>query len=300
MLSDDAKASPSYTVVRQRPTMRASPILLLAILLALPSCLPAAQQQHSKYQIVLKSSDLPERDRQDILKSIDVSVCPYEMVRDIVRNKVRDLGYGQSEVEEQRQETGDHIQLTENIKAGVRYRLRSINVVQSTVFPADQLRREVPIASGDVLSSASLYKGVDQIRDLYASRGYIDTVITPIPKFDSQKGVADLTLEVDEGLPYRLGALLLNGVEPYPGAAKQLIDSWKPMRGQLFKPSMIDKWLQANKTICPSRTWRDLLYRERRISSSSNLVDVTLALPPYPRCESLPSSKTLLPESRAK
>ena len=202
-------------------------------------------------------------------------------MREIVRNKVRDLGYVQSEVEEQRQETGDHIQLTENIKAGVRYRLRTINVVKSTVFPADQLRREVPIAPGDVLSAARILKGVEQIQALYANKGYINTVITPIPKFDSQKGLADFTLEVDEGLPYRLGALLLKGVEPYPGAAKQLIDSWKPMSGQLFNPSALDQWLQENKTICPSCTWRDLLYSERSLSSSSNFVDVTLQLPPH-------------------
>jgi hypothetical protein len=263
--------------------MRVSPILILAMLAALPANLRAAQQkQHPSYTLVLQSSDLPEKDRREILKSINVSAYSPEVVSEVVLRKVRDLGYVQSVVQEQKQESENHIQLTENIKAGVRYRLRTINVVNSTVFPADQLRREVPIASGDVLSMARIVQGLDQIRDLYASKGYIDTVMTPVPMFDSQKAVADLTLELDEGLPYRLGALLLNGVEPYPGAAKQLIDSWKPMRGQLFKPSMIDQWLQANKTICPSRTWRDLLYHERRISSSANFVDVTLELPPHP------------------
>lgn len=262
--------------------MRVSPIFIFAILAALPCGLPAAQQRpHPAYQIVLQSSDLPESDRLDILESIDVSKCPSAVVNEVVLSKVRDLGYLQAVATEQKQKIDDHLQLTENIKAGIRYRLRTLDIVNSKVFPAGQLRREVPIASGDVLSVARISKGVEQIQALYANKGYINTVIVPIPKFDSQKALADFTLEVDEGLPSRLGVLLLNGVEPYPGAAKQLIDSWKPLRGQLLNPSVIDQWLQANKTktVCPSCTWIDLFYRQRRTSSSSNFVDVTLQLP---------------------
>ena len=245
------------------------------------------------------SSDLPEKDRQDILKSIDVSAYSPEVVSEVVLRKVRDLGYGQSEVQEQRQESDNHIQLTETIKAGVRYRVRSISIVKSTVFTADQLRKEVPIGPGDVFSPSRITGGLEQMRNLYASKGYI-AVITPVVCFDSQKQLADVTLEVEEGRPYRFGVLLLNGVEPYPGAAKRLTASWAPLHGQLFNPSMLDKWLQVIQTTCHSCTQRNLIFTLSNISVSSNLVDVTLALPPYPRCEGLPSSKTLLPESRAK
>lgn len=245
--------------------MRVSPILILAMLAALPADLRAAQQkQHPSYTLVLQSSDLPEKDRQDILKSIDVSACPLEVMSEVVLSKVRDLGYVQSVTQEQRQESGNHIQLTETIKAGVRYRLRTINVVKSTVFTPDQLRKEVPIGPGDVLSPSRIANGQEQMRNLYASKGYI-AVITPVVCFDSQKQLADVTLEVDEGPPYHFGALLLNGVEPYPGAANQLTASWKPLRGQLFNPTAVDKWLQANKATCPSCTERDLTYALRDI-----------------------------------
>ena len=262
--------------------MRTSPVLILAMLTALPANLRAAQQkQHPSYTLVLQSSDLPEKDRQEILKSIDVSVYSPEVVSEVVLRKVRDVGYVQSVVQEQKQESNNHIQLTETISAGIRYRLRTIKVVRATVFTPDKLRSEVPIATGDIFSFSQFDKGLDRIRHLYASKGYINAVVTPEPRFDAQKRLMDLTLEVDEGTPYHFGALLLNGVEPHPGAAKQLTASWKPLRGQLFNPSVLANWLQANKASCPSCTERDLTYTERNISSSSNIVDITLALPPH-------------------
>jgi hypothetical protein len=294
--------------------MRMSPFLILAMLAASPANLRATEQeQHPSYTLVLRSSDLPEKDRQDILKNIDVSAYPPEVMSEVVLSKVRDLGYVQSVVQEQKQESDNHILLTETISAGIRYRLRTINVVKSTVFTSDQLRKEVPIDPSEALSSSQIGKGLEQIRNLYASKGYVDTVITPELRFDSQKQLADVTLEVDEGPPYHFGALFLKGVEPHPGAAKQLTASWAPLHGRLFNPSMLDKWLQANKTTCPSCTERDLTYTLRNVSRSSNVVDVTLELSPHPlqsrpdgcsiaadgRDDSL-SSKNLLPKSRAK
>ncbi len=253
------------------------------MLAALPANLRAARQkQHPSYSLVLQSSDLPEKDRQDILNSIDVSACPVEVVSEMIVRKARDLGYLQAAVQEQKSESENRIQLTENITAGVRYRLRTLKVVKATLFTPDQLRSEVPIATGEIFSLSQFVKGLDRIRHLYATKGYIDAVAIPEPAFDPEKRLVNLTLEIDEGLPYHFGALLLNGAEPRPGAAKQLTASWKPLRGQLFNPSVIANWLQANKASCPSCTERDLTYTERNISSPSNFVDITLQLPPHP------------------
>jgi hemolysin activation/secretion protein len=262
--------------------MRVSPILILTMLPTLATSLPAAQENHAPYTLVLQSADLPEKDRQSILASIDVSACPALVVSEIVRQKARSLGYLQATVQEQKQEMDHHLQLTENIEAGVRYKLRTINVLNSTVFPSDQLRKEVHLKPGDVAAVSEITDGLERIRLLYANKGYINTVITPAPDFDSRQGLVDITLDVDEGKTSRFGELLLNGVEPYPGAAKQLIASWKPLRGQLFNLSALDKWLQANQTSCPSCTEeRNITVADRGPLSSSDLRDVTLHLPPH-------------------
>jgi hypothetical protein len=263
--------------------MQASPILILAMLTTPFSSWSAAQQpQPQAYTLVLRSADLPEKDRQSILASIDVSTCPALVVSEIVAQKARGLGCLQAAVEEQKQESGDRIQLTEDIRAGIRYRLREINFENATVFTPDQLRKVIPLNPGDVASGSGIINGLEGMRELYASKGYINAVMIPIPSFDSRQGLVDFTFDVDEGTPSQFGELLLNGVEPYPGAAKQLIASWQPLRGQLFNPSVLDKWLQTNKTGFASSKDRNLAYKERNISSSSHLVDITLKLPPNP------------------
>ncbi len=160
------------------------------MLTVLPTSLRAGQQQqHLAYTLVLQSDDLPENDRQNILKSFAVSACPPEIVSEIVARKARDLGYLQAAVEEQKSENENHIQLTENIRAGVRYRLRTINLVKATVFSADQLRSEISIAAGDVVSGSEIAGGLERMRALYASKGYINTVITPTVVFDPRQGL---------------------------------------------------------------------------------------------------------------
>ena len=264
--------------------MLPSPILIFAMMTApLTNCGAVQQLQPQTYTLVLRSADLPEQDRQDILASTEVSACNALVVSEIVARKVRGLGYLQATVQEQEQEIDHHIQLTENITAGIRYRLRAIKVVRATVFPPDQLRKEVHLNPGDVASGSEIVNSLERIRVLYGNKGYVDTVITPTVCFDSRQGLVDVTLEMDEGKPYRFGELLLNGVEPYPGAAKQLTASWKPLRGQTFNLSLLDKWLRANQTGCPSCTAeRNIKVAGHGILSSSNLLDVTLHLPPRP------------------
>jgi len=263
--------------------MRVSPLLILAILSTLPTSLHAAQEQHQAYTLVLQSADLPEADRKGILKSIDVSACPLWEVNEVVLQRVRDLGYVTAEVEEQKQASNNRTQLSENIKAGIRYRLRAIEVVKATIFPPDQLRREVRLNPGDVASASEVANGLERIRNLYGSKGYVNTVIVPMVHYDSQQGLLDMTLEVDEGRRYRFGELLLDGVEPYPGAARQLTASWKPLRGQTFNTSLLDKWLRANQTSCPSCTaQRNIAIPAQSFLASSNLLNVTLHLPARP------------------
>jgi hypothetical protein len=62
----------------------------------------------------------------------------------------------------------------------------------------------------------------------------------------SSNRTVDLVLEVDEGRAYDFGQLYLEGVEPYPGAGKALIRSWKPLDGRRFNPLVLQRWLFAN------------------------------------------------------
>ncbi|MGZ4789714.1 MAG: hypothetical protein ACXVZX_14445 [Terriglobales bacterium] len=54
----------------------------------------------------------------------------------------------------------------------------------------------------------------------------------PNTEIDDQRDRITITFDLDEGQQFRVGRLILNGVEPYAGAGQQLIDAWKPHEGQ--------------------------------------------------------------------
>jgi outer membrane protein assembly factor BamA len=75
---------------------------------------------------------------------------------------------------------------------------------------------------------------LDHLRELYGTRGYVNTVANPVVTTDESRGTIDLVLEVDEGQAYDFGKLYLEGVEPHPGAGKALLNSWKPLEGRRY------------------------------------------------------------------
>ena len=87
---------------------------------------------------------------------------------------------------------------------------------------------------------------MDHLRELYGTRGYVNTVANPVVTTDESRGTIDLVLEVDEGQAYDFGRLYLEGVEPHSGAGKALLNSWKPLEGRRYNPVELQHWLLAN------------------------------------------------------
>lgn len=64
---------------------------------------------------------------------------------------------------------------------------------------------------------ADVYSGVDLIRRLYASTGYLNAEVDP-PEitFNDAQTVANITLTIREGIQYRFGSIRFTGAELYP------------------------------------------------------------------------------------
>jgi outer membrane protein assembly factor BamA len=136
--------------------------------------------------------------------------------------------------------------VTVKVKAGVQYRLDEIHFRRATVFSLDQLRSVFSLRQGDLFSPTRFSEGLDDLRKLYGTRGYVDMVASPVASIDESRRIIDLVLEVDEGQPFDFGKLYLEGVEPHPGAGKALLDLWKPLEGKRYNPVELQHWLLAN------------------------------------------------------
>jgi hypothetical protein len=143
-----------------------------------------------------------------------------------------------------------------------------------SIFPPAQLRDLFLLRSGDLFNATKFSRGLDNLRKLYGTRGYIDCVVNPVPRIDESLRTIDLVLELDEGKPYDFGQLYLEGVEPHPGAGKALLNSWKPLEGKRYNPLELQHWLLANHV-----DWKvDTRFSDTRtvLDPESHVVNVTL------------------------
>jgi len=89
--------------------------------------------------------------------------------------------------------------VTFNIHAGQQYRTGDITFTNNHVFSTGELRSMFKLKSGDVFSPARIRRGIEQMRNAYAARGYRD--FTPVPDYslNDSNGVISLMIYCGEG-----------------------------------------------------------------------------------------------------
>jgi Surface antigen variable number repeat len=208
-------------------------------------------------KLVIESKSLPDAERERILRLFREKTYPFREktfpeceIGERVRQALRDLGYFKAVVDEPTfafPTKGRGIaNVTVKVRPGAQYRLGEIRFQRATVFPPDQLRNVFSQRKGDFFNATKFSMGLEDLRKLYGTRGYVNMVANPVPSSDESLRTIDLVLQVDEGEAYDFGRLYLEGVEPHPGAGKELLDSWKPLEGKRYNPVELQHWLLAN------------------------------------------------------
>src|SRR5260370_3187577 len=201
-------------------------------------------------KLVIESKSLPDADRERIARLLQQKRDPEGYIGERIRQALRDLGYFKTVVDEPTfaypTKGRAIVNVTVKVTPGAQYRLGEIRFQRATVFPATQLRDLFSQREGDFFNATKFSRGLDDLRKLYGTRGYVNMVANPVPSTDEARRIIDLLLEVDEGEAYDFGRLYLQGVEPHTGAGKALLDSWKPLEGKRFNSLELERWLQAN------------------------------------------------------
>ncbi|HKS42628.1 MAG TPA: outer membrane protein assembly factor BamA, partial [Blastocatellia bacterium] len=108
---------------------------------------------------------------------------------------------------------GRGLKIVVPIDEGRQYRAADIKVEDNTEFTADEIKSVLSIKAGDVVKGYSVVnKGIENLKKLYGSRGYIQFNAYPNLDFhdnpnDPSKGTADITFVVEEGKQYALRRL---------------------------------------------------------------------------------------------
>lgn len=108
---------------------------------------------------------------------------------------------------------GRGLKIVVPIDEGRQYRTGEVKIEDNTEFTADEIKSVLNVKPGDVVKGYSVVnKGIENLKKLYGSRGYIQFNANFFPDFhddpnDPTKGTADITFAMEEGKQYSLRRL---------------------------------------------------------------------------------------------
>jgi outer membrane translocation and assembly module TamA len=203
--------------------------------------------------LTLISSTLPEPLREKTVQGLQgIEIDPQaEELRERVRQYLRDAGYYNARVDDAQisaapgTPAGRFADVSFHVDPGALYILGEIRFENEHVFPQEEIRRQFPTKTGEHFNATEVGLGLDNLRKLYAAKGYANFGAIPKPMIDEARRIVDLTIDMDEGLAVHYGRLILEGTEPRPGVGKSLLDAWN-LEGKLYNPQVLKEWLAAN------------------------------------------------------
>ena len=158
-------------------------------------------------------------------KTFDASKLDEDAER--VRFAYRDKGYYNAAVETPqtqirdegglnwftfRPRRGKRIDILMPIEEGDRYRLGTITFTgNKAVTNVKALRSTFNIRDGDWFDAQVIGKGLENLKKAYGQLGYINFGAVPKPIFDDKKKTVSLQVDIDEGKPFYVGRIEIQG-----------------------------------------------------------------------------------------
>lgn len=136
------------------------------------------------------------------------------------------------------------------------------------LVPPDRLRKLIQLRDGDIFLVGKVRDGLEAMKELYASNGYIDFTARPQTSVDEADQTILLTLELDAGDQYRMGVLEVLGAEP---EMERLLRSTFQSRA-IFNSQAVRDFFKANQGRLPPGGW------ERRVDLDRDKVLRTVNL----------------------
>jgi len=185
-----------------------------------------------------------------------------------------------------RDSTGLHVSVTigfvETPGSLYRDRLTSIRFVdevdptRSTLFPTGEMRELIPFRDGELVSNEKIGTGLDALKQLYSSKGYIDAAVTPLLSEDDAHKTFSLVIQLNEGRQYRVGTVEVVGLD----ASQEDTLKAKLKSGDTFNDDFLEDFYRDNRI---SRGPQNVRFTRH---SSEGVVDISFDFRSLPKPQS--------------
>ena len=128
------------------------------------------------------------------------------------KTEIHDTGHAGFHVPLIQKGLGKAVDITMPIEEGDRYKLASITFKNNKAITNTRaLRALFPIKDGDIFSREKIGKGLENLRKAYGEFGYINFTSVPDTKFDDEKKLINLEIDVDEGKQFYVRRIEFQG-----------------------------------------------------------------------------------------
>jgi outer membrane protein assembly factor BamA len=131
----------------------------------------------------------------------------WDQSEEIVRELFQDKGFLKADVVTIRTPNNKERALVLQVTPGKRYHLVRLSWRGNTVFSEFELANRIPFRPGELSNRTKIDKGLNAIRELYDSRGYINYICVPTPETDDEAATVAFVMDVDEGRQFSFGKL---------------------------------------------------------------------------------------------
>jgi len=146
---------------------------------------------------------------------------PEKRITEAAQSAMGDQGYFKSEVATVATEVLNEttrtrtISVTLRIREGEQYHVSRITFAHQGSFPEAQLRQAFPIQDGDVMSDKKIREGLENVRAILASKGYMEGGAVPQVVADDATHTVSIIMEVNEGPQFTVNGLTLEEGSQY-------------------------------------------------------------------------------------
>ena len=136
----------------------------------------------------------------------------FKVVVDEPKTEIHDTGHAGFHIPLLQPGPGKAVDITMPIDEGDKYKLAKIDFKNNkAVKDTKPLRGLFPIKDGDVFSREKIAKGLENLRKAYGELGYINFTSVPDTKFDDEKKLIFLEIDMDEGKQFYVRRIEFQG-----------------------------------------------------------------------------------------
>lgn len=163
------------------------------------------------------------------------------------------------------------------VTPGAKYKLKQVQWSGNQALPAEQLQPLLKLKTGEPADAVELSKDLEQVEKLYGTKGYLFAHVTPAPELDEAESAVTYRLEVSEGDLFRMGELVIDGLDP--DATSKMAAQWQMKAGDPFDNSYLTRFFKVMyRDIGLRGSWN--VVPRQSVSQQDKTVSVTLHFMP--------------------